>query len=68
MSNRLFSDPDKLADSLFEKSDRHFTTVEKTIKRGFIVVAIMWVFGTLISLSFFGAVVWVAWHFISKYW
>lgn len=30
--------------------------------------AVIWGFCALLSLSLLGAVIWVAWHFISKYW
>jgi hypothetical protein len=29
---------------------------------------VMWLLGVIISFSFYGAIIWVAWHFISKYW
>lgn len=31
-------------------------------------VLFVYVIGVILVLGFWGAVIWVAWHFISKYW
>lgn len=29
---------------------------------------IIWVFGLILNLAILGGIIWVAWHFISKWW
>ena len=38
------------------------------MKHGFTVVAIMWLGATVLNLALLGGIIWVAWHFISKWW
>ena len=70
MSNRLFNDDE--FDSLFATQsklmDKQFTAVEKTVKRGFFVVFIVWLIGLAVSLGVLGGLIYVAYHFISKAW
>jgi hypothetical protein len=37
------------------------------MKHGFTVAATMWL-GAIINLALLGGIIWVAWHFISKWW
>ncbi len=63
MNNSLFDNGN------FDKTfDRHFTNVEKTIKRTWTFMIIVWVVGAIVSLAALGGVAYVAWHFISKAW
>ena len=48
-------------------SNRHDRTA-KLVVRGGAVFAIIWVLWALVSLAAFGGVVYVAWHFASKFW
>ena len=42
--------------------------IEKTIKRGFGVVFVVWLLGVLVSLAVLGALGYVAYHFLAKVW
>lgn len=64
--NKLFKDPEKMLSSdLFEK---HMDNYEKNIKRTFTVVMALWILYVIAAIAFFGGVIYVAWHFISKFW
>lgn len=52
----------------FNNFDNHFNSVEKTIKRGFGVILIIWVAWVLFVITALCALGYVAWHFISKFW
>lgn len=55
--------------SLCDKNfDRHFTSVEKTIKRTWTAIIVVWVLGALISLTVLAGLIVVAVHFAAKYW
>lgn len=63
MSNRLFSDPDKMVSDLFDNK-----SIEKVVRRTFIGAIIVWGLGMILSLALTGGIIYVAYHFISKFW
>ena len=48
--------------------DKQFNSTFKLAKRGAIVMFGIWIVGALISLAVTGGLIYVAVHFISKYW
>lgn len=38
------------------------------LKNGFPLVALIYVGAIILNLALLGGVIWVAWHFISKWW
>lgn len=64
----LFEDHDKLVNDLFRQQKEIQGTAMKTVKRTFAAVFVLWILGVLCGLGLLGAAVWVAAHFISKYW
>jgi uncharacterized membrane protein len=64
--NKLFNDPDRMPSDLFD--DKYMDKYEKKLKRTFAVVMVFWIIYVLAALTFAGGVIYVAWHFVSKYW
>lgn len=61
--------PNLFDDSEFDKQfNRTFETANKTIRRGFLAVAIFWLFSVVLGLALTGGLIYVAIHFIQKYW
>ena len=58
MSNRLFSKYPK------NSLDEHFKAMFVALGAFFLV----WIVWAVICLATLGGIIWVAWHFISKYW
>ena len=59
MSNQIFSE---------KEFNRQFNETTKLVKRGFAAVIVVWLIGACLSLGLMGTIIYVAWHFISKYW
>jgi hypothetical protein len=56
-------------DNMNDKSfDRQFAAMEKTVKRGFKATAILGALWALGVGAFVVTVLYVVWHFISKFW
>lgn len=65
MSNRLYgNDPEQFGKDLF-KAHKQATRGIFGIFGAFFAVWLVW---ALISIALLGGVVYVAWHFISKFW
>jgi len=65
MSNRLLSDPEKMAKSLFEPPS---STQPSLFEKLFKLFMYAWVLWVIFSLTCIGALVYAAVHFASKYW
>ena len=65
MNNNLFENDSNLWKDTFDKD---LANIKKTATRGFVVVFAVWAAWAIFSLALLGGVIYVAWHFISKFW
>lgn len=49
-------------------NDKEFDNTEKLVKRGMFVILAVWAAGAITSLTLTGLIIYVAVHFIGKYW
>jgi hypothetical protein len=65
MSNRLFTDPEKLGKSLFEPPSATEPSLFEKLFKCLMYAWVVWVGFILVCL---GVGAYVAWHFLSKVW
>ena len=58
--------PGLAASRLFGSTSNNKTTMK--MKHGFTLVALFYIGAIIFNLALVGAIIWVAWHFISKWW
>ena len=52
----------------FDDFNKNFNDMSKKVGRIQCAGIIVWVISFVFSIALAGAIIWVAWHFISKYW
>lgn len=65
---RLMDDNELLNNMNHNDFNDHFTSTQKFIKRSFVTLAVIWVTGIVFCVTFVGALIYLAIHFLSKVW